>query len=145
MFNKLKSSLNPTHTPIINPAFGLFGIAGFLGFIGLVPFAYGEEIVTYPTFFFMFAFFGYFNLYYKGKMSGTLIDERFRHNASRASLLAYKIAFGFVIGVNALIIASFQFLTSHAALGILIAAIGFSLCFAVFFEQYLLYKYENEE
>jgi len=132
-------------TKKVNPTLGFLGLLGFLGFLGFIPMTYAEETMTYPAFFFFFAGFGYFNLYYKGKMSGTLIDERFRLNESRASSLAYKIAFTFVIFINSSVIAATSFLTNHGALGVLIAGIGLALGLAVFLEQYLLYRYENEE
>ena len=148
MFSRFKPNLNPTHAPHIHPFLGILGLLGFLGFLGFVPISYNGEAATYPTFFFFFNFFGCFGFYYKGKMSGTFVDERFKFNAGRASTLAYKAAFAFLFGISVSVISAINgglLASSHIAISILIAASGLALALVIFLEPYLLYKYENEE
>lgn len=56
-------SFNANRTRRLNPKLGLLGFFGFLGFIG------GAWT--------RFVFFGFFGFFYEGKMSNTLMDERF--------------------------------------------------------------------
>lgn len=73
----------------LNPKLGLLGVLGLAGLAGFY---------TYPVYglyfpFGFFAFFGFFGFFFEGKMSNTLMDERFRDNAAKAELKAYRTGF----------------------------------------------------
>lgn len=143
MRNNEKST--KTHTRTINPALGLLGILGLLGFLGFVPQVFNlTEVLTVPSFFFFFAFFGFFGFYYEGKMSHTLIDERYRANAYRAEAIANKASL-IIIVTTSVIAMSLLRLNTYDMVGILIAVIGIAFGLSVFLSQYLLYRFENEE
>ncbi len=81
-----------THTREINPWLGLFGFLGFLPlFTNVTGMAYG--------------FIMFFSLYFEGKMSGTLKDERYIANKLKAESSAADIAF---IGIAIVLVAANQ-------------------------------------
>ncbi|MBP3886200.1 MAG: DUF3796 domain-containing protein [Cellulosilyticum sp.] len=134
----LGNTSTQTHTRTINPKFGLFGLLGFTGFLGFIPHL---ESISYATFFFVF--FGFFGFYYEGKMSNTLMDERFISNRYRADALAHKIALNLIFIATICFIEKFSSVESlcHFLLGL----IGIALALDGFLQQYLLYRFENEE
>ncbi len=69
-----------THTRVISPWRGLFGFLGFL------PLVIGGSGLAYT-------FLMYFGLYFEGKMSGTLKDERYIANKLKAESYAGDIIF----------------------------------------------------
>ena len=73
------------------------------------------------------------------------MDERFRENAARAQLKAYKI--GFAINFIALIIFSQGYILKNAeyTLAALIITLSLSLTLCIFLGEYLLYHYDNDE
>ena len=71
----------------LNPKLGILGLLGFLGFLGFW---------TWPAYrmytpFCFFVFFGFFGFFFEGKMSDTLMDERYRENAAHAQTDACRI------------------------------------------------------
>lgn len=133
------------YTRRISPKLGLLGVLGLLGFTGFLPKAYGiGEVLPTPTFFFFFAFFGFFGFYYEGKMSHTLMDERFQANAYRAMAIANKSALSLIFMV-AILAMSVLRLDPYDTLSLLIAVLGLAFGLSVFLQQYLLYRFENEE
>ncbi|MGL4346038.1 MAG: DUF3796 domain-containing protein [Cellulosilyticaceae bacterium] len=133
----LTPNTKPTYTRKINPLLGLLGFAGFLGFLGFLP-PLGE--IQFG--FFFFSFFGFFGFYYEGKMSNTLIDERFQFNAYRANAIANKTGLVFIIFATIGIALRLQ--TASTTLSFLIAVIGLAFGLSIFLQQYLLYRFENE-
>lgn len=134
-----------THTRTISPKLGILGLFGFLGFLGLIPQIFNlKGEMTVPFMFFFFGFFGFFGFYYEGKMSNTLIDERFQLNAYRAAAMANQVSLGLIIMVSIISISLFRF-DVYDMLSILIAVIGMAFGLSVFLQQYLLYRFENEE
>ena len=77
-------------------------------------------------------------------MSDTLMDERFKENAQKAQLTAYKIGFA-LIWLLLLLIGQGRFAANleHAVI-VLIAAISFILGFTLFLGKYLLYRYDHD-
>lgn len=138
LFYDLTTDTGRTHTRKINPKLGLLGFAGFLGFLGFLP---QPSSIPFP--FLFFAFFGFFSFYYEGKMSNTLIDERFQLNAYRAEAIANKI--GLMLIILGTIVFALRFAQMEAALSFLIALIGLTFGLSIFLQQYLLYRFENEE
>ncbi|MBR4670362.1 MAG: DUF3796 domain-containing protein [Butyrivibrio sp.] len=129
-----------TRTKKINPLFGLLGMFGFLGFMGF--WTYKTSGLVFP--FIFFAFFGFFGFYYAGKMSDTLMDERFYENQAKAEKKANKITF-IMIWLALLITGNYlaQFNIEYAFIALLIlVSLAFALGF--FMSQYLLYKYDHE-
>jgi len=131
----------PTHTRKISPKLSLLGLLSLLGFIGFFPNAF--HVPVYFAFFF-FCFFGCFGFYYEGKMSNTLVDERFVLNRSRATAFANSIALFIIVGVSLITVSLFE-LETHNTLNIIIAMIAFSFGLSLFLQQYLLYRFENKE
>lgn len=135
-----------THTRKINPKLGMLGFFGLLGFAGFVPSVYNlQNLFPVPFLFFFFAFFGFFGFYFEGKMSGTLIDERFETNAYRAAATANRIALCVIILTAIFSTSVIKVSNAYLLSSILIASIGFSFGLAIFLQQYLLYRFENEE
>jgi len=143
MLKRILSKFKATHTKKINPRFGLLGFMGFLGFLPM--YLNVTNVFHVPTFFFFFGFFGFFGFHYEGKMSCTLIDERFIINKNRASSIASKVALWLVISVTSLALMAVNSITAYAFSSIIIATIGFALALLAFLEPYLLYRFENGE
>lgn len=134
----IKKSSN--YTRKINPKLGLFGLLGLLGFTGFI-----QDIQSIPFSFIFFAFFGFFGFYYEGKMSETLIDERFELNSYRASAIANRIALIVILGISLMSMTIFKIRNPYNMLSLLISTIGISWALSTFLHQYLLYRFENEE
>ena len=131
--NKIKSN----RTRKLNPQLGFLGFFGFLGFLDL----------DLPGSWIRFIFFGFFGFFYEGKMSDTLMDERFQENKNKAQLMALKIAF--VVIIIALIILSlgeyFNFMSIEYLYRAAQIMISLSIALAVFLSEYLLYCYDHDE
>ena len=134
----------PNYTRTISPKLGYLGVLGVLGFLGFLPQIINVNgFMPVPFPFFFFGFFGFFGFYYEGKMSNTLIDERFRANAYRAEAVANKIAILIILLVSIIFVP--QAKDAQIALSVLIATIAVAFGLSVFLQQYLLYRFENEE
>lgn len=124
----------------LNPKLGLLGVLGLAGLAGFY---------TYPVYglyfpFGFFAFFGFFGFFFEGKMSNTLMDERFRENAAKAELKAYRT--GFVIIFLLLVITGgHSGASSELALPILMTGIALTLALTMFLSEYLLYRYDHDD
>ena len=132
--------LKTNRTRRLSPKFGMLGFLGFLGFAGF--WSYGTWSDATPFLFFIF--FGFFGFFFEGKMSNTLMDERYKENVVRAELKAYRI--GFSITILLLILAS-QHTRSHAELAapILVAGNALILALSMFLSEYLLYRYDHDD
>lgn len=64
----------------LSPKFGLLGFLGFAGFAGFWSYGALGDLTPFA----FFAFFGFFGFFFEGKMSNTLMDERYKENAVRA-------------------------------------------------------------
>lgn len=137
-------SRKQTHTRSISPKLGLLGLLGFLGFLGFLQRSFNPtEVLMAPFAFFFFAFFGFFGFYFEGKLSDTLMDERFQSNSYRAQSLANRLALWIIIMVAILTISILR-LTPYDMLCVLIATIGIAFGLSVFLQSYLLYRFEAE-
>lgn len=125
----------------LNPKLGLLGLLGFLGFGGF--WTYSVNGLVFP--FLFFVFFGFFGFYFEGKMSGTFMDERFRENATRASLKASNISFAIIF--IALIVLGQGKLFSNLDYTLIAILITVSLILAlrIFLAEYLLYRYDYDD
>lgn len=139
---------SPKHryTRKINPKFGFLGFLGFLGLLGFLPQMLRESgtiAVPFPLIF--FCFFGFFGFYYEGKMSGTMIDERFEWNQNRAGAIANKAALILIVGAALFSISVFKIQDPYSMLKLLLAVIGLAFGLSIFLQSYLLYRFENED
>ncbi len=125
----------------LNPKLGLLGLLGLLGFGGF--WTYSVNGTVFP--FLFFVFFGFFGFYFEGKMSGTFMDERFRENATRASLKASNISFTIIF--IALIVLGQGKLFSNLDYTLIAILITVSLILAlrIFLAEYLLYRYDYDD
>ena len=119
----------------LNPRLGFLGFFGFLGFLDL------------PGSWIRFVFFGFFGFFYEGKMSDTLMDERYQENKNRAQFMALKIAFAVII--IALFFLSlgeyFDFMSIEYLYRAVQIMIALSIALAMFLSEYLLYRYDHDE
>ena len=124
----------------LSPKLGLLGFLGFLGFAGLWSYGALGDLSCFV----FFAFFGFFGFFFEGKMSNTLMDERYKENAVRAELKALRV--GFVI-IFFLLILSAQAGRFRADLlaPILIAGIALAVALTLFLSEYLLYRYDHDD
>lgn len=123
----------------LSPKLGLLGFLGFLGFFGFLTYPASGDVSAFA----FFVFFGFFGFYYEGKMSQTLMDERFCENARRASAAASNIAFTLLF--IALIVLSQGRLFGNLTYNLIALLIALSLVLALrlFLGEYLLYRYDH--
>ena len=130
-----RNKIETNRTRKLNPKLGFLGFFGFLGFLDL------------PGSWIRFAFFGFFGFFFEGKMSDTLMDERFQENKNKAQLMALKIAFAVII--IALLFLSLGEYFNFISIEYLYRAgqilIALSIALAMFLSEYLLYRYDHDE
>ena len=131
---------NQKYTRKLNTSMGCLGFLGFLGCLGFSQYDVFEQI---PFAFIFFAFFAFFGFYFEGKMSNTLMDERYLYNRAKAEAISSKI-FMVVVYISTVLVAVFSN-SIMASTGLLIAIIGFSFGISGFLSQYLLYKFDKGE
>lgn len=132
------------YTRTVNPKLGWLGCLGLLGLLGFLT-VFQDSNLGMPFPFIFFSFFGFFGFYYEGKMSHTLIDERFRMNAFKAEALATKVALMMIVLVTILCISVLRVKSPYLMTGILFSTIGIAFGLSIFLGQYLLYRYDEEE
>lgn len=124
----------------LSPKFGLLGFFGFLGFAGF--WSYGTFGDATPFAFFLF--FGFFGFIFEGKMSNTLMDERFQENAVRAELRAYRA--GFIIILLLLVIAGQgSRFSAEVTAPVMIGGTALAIALTMFLSEYLLYRYDHDD
>lgn len=122
-------------TRTLSPRLGFLGLGGF--------WTYAQAGEVFPFCFFLF--FGFFGFFFEGKMSGTFMDERFRENARRAQLAAYRTGFGILLVTVAVL--------GRGALGgnleytliALLCVLSLTLGLVIFLQEYLLYRYDHDD
>lgn len=130
--------VNPNRTRKLNPMLGLLGFLGFLGFGGIWTYQLSGAIFPFC----FFAFFGFFGFFFEGKMSDTIMDERFHENARRAQLAAYKT--GFTLMFLLLLVVGGRVLGSLELTAIIFqGATALILGLTLFLSEYLLYRYDQ--
>lgn len=122
----------------LNPKLGLLGFAGFFGFLGF--WTYDVFYQVYP--FIFFSFFGFFGFFYEGKMSNTLMDERFVENKLRAEAAAHRVTQ--IIILLILLVVSRGAIRGNLEYTLIAVLIALSLTYALdlFLGEYLLYRYD---
>lgn len=102
-------------TRTINPKLGFLGLLGFAGF------------------------------FYEGKMSNTLIDERYKENKMKAQSVANKTSLS-IIFLAILILGQGKLMDNlEYTLIALVIVIALSIALEIFLSEYLLYHYDNDE
>lgn len=129
------------YTRNINPKLGLLGFLGLSGIFGFWTYKNYNE--TFP--FMFFVFFAFFSFYFEGKMSGTLIDERYLHNKTQAELKAYKIGFTIIYFMLLVSQKSFFVKNSNILVPFLLITSSLAVSLVMFLSTYLLYKYDNAD
>lgn len=105
-------------TRTINPKLGFLGLLGFAGFFGF---------------------------FYEGKMSNTLIDERYKENKMKAQSVANKTSLS-IIFLAILILGQGKLMDNlEYTLIALVIVIALSIALEIFLSEYLLYHYDNDE
>lgn len=127
----------------LNPRLGLLGFLGFFGFLGF--WTYNTTHTVFP--FVFFVFFGFFGFFYEGKMSGTLMDERFVENRVRAELTAHRVAMNIIFLSLILLNLNSGALFGRLEYTLIALTILISLAVAldVFLSEYLLYRYDRAD
>ncbi len=135
------NSCSNMKTRKLNPKLGYLGILGFMGFLGIWSYQASREV--FP--FIFFGFFGFFGFFFEGKMSDTLMDERYMENRKNAQLKAYRI--GFSIMTMTLIASSWDWLFGSNDARLLFITILLSLAYGlvIFLSEYLLYRYDSND
>lgn len=123
----------------LNPKLGLLGLLGFLGFGGFWTYSIDGSI--FPFMFFLF--FGFFGFYYEGKMSDTLMDERFHENESQATLKASNISFKIIFVAFVVLCQGKLFGNLEYTLIAVTITISLALALRLFLAEYLLYRYDH--
>lgn len=138
IFAERRRAENTNRTRKLNPKLGFLGILGIAGFLGIYTYTnYGQY---FP--FCFFCFFGFFGFFFEGKMSNTLMDERFRENALHAQRDAYRT--GINILFLLLVIAGLGRAPASLVLPILLIVISLDLALTLFLSEYLLYRYDHD-
>lgn len=139
------------YTRKISSRLGLLGLLGFLGFVGLATYRHSQSFFPFV----FFGFFGFFGFYYEGKMSATLMDERFLQNKLRAESKAYSLCSG--ISFLALMLTNvaevvwvqlagaLALQVSEVKLMFLTIVLALAFALGIFLSQYLLYHYDRED
>ena len=105
-------------TRTINPKLGFLGLLGFAGFLGF---------------------------FYEGKMSNTLIDERYKENKMKAQSVANTTSLS-IIFLAILILGQGKLMDNlEYTLIALVIVIALSIALEIFLSEYLLYHYDNDE
>ena len=124
----------------LSPKLGFLGFCGFLGFAGFWTYGALGDLSG----FIFFAFFGFFGFFFEGKMSNTLMDERYKENVVRAQLKAYRVGFSIII---LLLILGGQHtrLRAEFTAPVLITGIALAVALTMFLSEYLLYRYDHDD
>lgn len=124
----------------LNPKLGFLGFLGFAGFLGVLT--YQTDKTIFP--FVFFVFFGFFGFFFEGKMSNTLMDERFIENRRKAELKAYRV--GQIVSFLVLIASLWQrlFPTNEAKLIFITISLSLTFALVIFLAEYLLYRYDHD-
>lgn len=124
----------------LNPKLGLLGFAGFFGCLGFWTYSAFHQV--YP--FIFFSFFGFFGFFYEGKMSDTLMDERFEENKLRAESTAHRVMQTMIL--LTLFLVSRGAIRGNLEYTLIAVLIVLSLTFAadLFLSEYLLYRYDHD-
>lgn len=139
---KSKKNVAKTNmTRKVSPKLGFLGLLGFLGVAGFWSYPAWGDITPFV----FFVFFGFFGFFYEGKLSGILMDERFRENAARAQLNTYKITFSITLIALVILCQGRLFGSLEYTLIATIIVLSLTLALGIFLPEYLLYRYDHDD
>ena len=125
----------------VDPRLGLLGLLGFMGFLGF--WTYRTDGSIFPFVFFLF--FGLFGFFFEGKLSGTLMDERYRENQLRACTTANRVALT-IIFLAVLLLGQGKIMGNlELTLVVFVIVVVLALALELFLSSYLLYRYDHDE
>lgn len=125
----------------VNPKLGFLGLLGLLGLAGI----HTCRLDSNPFPFVFFIFFGFFGFFYEGKLSHTLMDERFQENRMRAQLTANRIAPTSIFLATVLLGQGALAGSLAISFAAYIAVVSLALAANLFLGEYLLYHYDHDE
>lgn len=140
-FAARKAPRDLAHTRRLNPKLGFLGLLGFLGFLGFWTYEFDKSV--FPFIFFLF--FGFFGFFYEGKMSGTLIDERFKENQVKARLVSNRVTLGIIFLATILLGQGRLVHNLEYAFIAYIITVSLSIGLGLFLGEYLLYRYDHDD
>lgn len=123
----------------LNPKLGLLGFAGLFGCLGF--WTYGAFHQVYP--FIFFSFFGFFGFFYEGRMSDTLMDERFVENKIRAEAAAHRVTQVIILLILLLVSRGAMFGSLEYTLIAVLIVLSLTFALDLFLSEYLLYRYDH--
>ncbi len=136
--SKRQAAANNT-TRKLNPKLGLLGFAGFFGFLGFWTYSAFHAVSPFV----FFAFFVFFGFFYEGKMSNTLMDERYMENRIRAELTAHRVALS--VTFLTLILLNLNLGSLEFTLIAFTILISLAMALDMFLSEYLLYRYDRAD
>jgi len=138
--NKRKE-LTAQSTRAVSPKLGFLGFLGFAGLLGF--WTYSIDKTIFPFVFFMF--FGFFGFFYEGRMSNTIMDERYKENKMKAHMTANKISLA-IIFFATLILGQGKLMGNlEYTLIALIIVVALSMALEIFLSEYLLFCYDHDD
>ena len=132
---------NARFTRRVDPRMGFLGFAGLFGFLGF--WSYPAQGVVFPFAFFIF--FGFFGFFYEGRLSNTLMDERYKENWTRAHFNANKTALAVIFLAVLLLGYGCLPLGLEATLILFYILVVLALALEMFLGEYLLYRYDHDQ
>lgn len=137
--NRHRKSAQTTRT--INPKWGFLGLFGLTGFLGFWTYSADKTISPFTA----FIFFGFFGFFYEGRLSNTLIDERYRENKMKAHLSASRAALS-IIFLTTLFLGQGRLMGNlEYTLIAYVIVISLALALEIFLSRFLLYRYDHDE
>lgn len=125
----------------VDPKLGLLGFLGCLGFLGF--WTYRADGSIFPFVFSLF--FGFFGFFFEGKLSGTLMDERYKENQLRARTAANRAALT-IIFLAVLALGQGRLMGNlELTLIAFVIVVVLALALELFLSSYLLYRYDHDE
>lgn len=128
-------------TRSIDPKLGLLGVLGLLGLLGVWTYFRDGSVTAFA----FFSFFGFFGFFYEGRMSNTLMDERFRENMARAQGTVLRVVVAVTFVVLMLASQGDLFGSAQATLAVVVAVLALTWGAALFLYEYLLWHYDTDE
>ena len=125
----------------LNPKWGFLGVLGFAGFLGIASYQASNDVLP----FIFFGFFGFFGFFFEGKMSNTLMDERYVENRMKAQLQAYRIGFSIIVLILMASSWNWLFRTNDSKLLFITIALSLSYALVILLAEYLLYSYDCKD
>lgn len=129
------------HTRKISPKLGYLGFLGFAGLLGFWTYHLNRNFSAFV----FFLFFGFFGFYYEGKMSGTLMDERYKENRLKATVKSYQISTVIIFLALVILGQGRSILNLDFTLIAFVVVVALALALQLFLSQYLLYRYDHSE